>query len=660
MGPRGVTARDLTRLRGVSDPRISPDGARVAFVVTTASDERDEYLSNVWMVDVAGGEPRRFTTGATRDTLPRWSPDGRWLAFLSDRGPRKKAQLHVVAAAGGEAIALTDLAHGVLGTGGLSWSPDATRIAFTALVGGWQEPERVEDRGKSRPARVITTLKYRYEGLGLTHDLRAHVFTVPASGAEAPTPLTSGDFDHGGPTWSPDGASIALVAERHATRDVDVVQGLYLVPAAGGEPRLVSPTLRRMWAPRFSPDGRAIAYAGMRVPEDGHNFLVYVQPIDGGDAVCVSDLLDRSAWDMVPPAWSADGESILYVGRDHGTYPLYRARAKGGEPPSAIVAGRRCVTGFSVARETGALAYTVTDATSPAELFACSADGSGERRLTDLNGPWKAEVELSAPARFTFVRAGYDIDGWVMRPVPFDPTRRYPALLWIHGGPHREYNELYSHEFQLQAAAGYAIVYLNPRGSQGYGEAFSRACVGDWGGEDYADLMAGLDEARRRHPFIDGDRLGVIGVSYGGFMTSWVVGHTGRFKAACAEAAINNVATQVGTSDIGFHWTIAEQGGAAPWDDPERYLRRSPLTYARDITTPLLIVHGEADLRCHVVESEQLFVALKKLGRDVVFVRMPDAGHGFGAVGRPRQRLERYRIILDWFAKHLACDSGPP
>jgi dipeptidyl aminopeptidase/acylaminoacyl peptidase len=395
----------------------------------------------------------------------------------------------------------------------------------------------------------------------------------------------------------------------------------------------------------------------MRAPEDGHNFLIYVQPLVGGDPVCVSDALDRSAWDMVSPAWSPDGEWVLFVGRDHGTYPLYRVRAKGGDVPAAVVAGRRCVTSFSVARETGMVAFAATDATSPAEVFVCAADGSAERRLTDVNREWKAEVELSAPQRFTFSRAGYEIDGWIMRPVPFDPAKRYPALLWIHGGPHREFNDLYSHEFQVEAAAGYAIVYVNPRGSQGYGEAFSRACVGDWGGEDFADLMAGLDEALRRAPFIDPERLGVIGISYGGFMTSWTVGHTKRFKAACSEAAINNVVTQVGTSDLGFWWTIAEQGGVAPWDDPERYLRRSPLTYVREVTTPLLIVHGESDLRCHVVESEQLFVALKRLGREAVLVRMPDAGHGFGAVGRPRQRLERYRIVLDWFATHLACDS---
>ncbi len=655
-GRRPVTAHDLTRLRGVSDPQISPDGRRVAFVMTTASEERDEYISNVWVVAADDGEPRRFTAGPTRDTLPRWSPDGRWLAFVSDRGPKKKSQLYAMPADGGEAIQLTDLANGVFGQWGVAWSPDSTRLAFVARVGGWQEPEREEDRGKSRPAHVIAALKYRFEGIGFTYDRRPHIFVVRVTGG-APTQITDGDFPDVWPTWSPDGTRIAFAAERHETRDIDVNDAIYEVAADGGEPRRISRTLAPIWAPTYSPDGRAIVHAGMRVAEDGYNFLIFLQPTDGGEWICLTEGMDRSAWDAVPPAWSADGEWVLFVGRDHGTYPLFRVRAKGGDLPVVVVGGRRMVNGFSVARATGAVAFTATEPTAPTELFVGNADGSGERQLTHLNREWSAEVELSAPERFSFHRAGFDIDVWVMKPVPFDAAKRYPALLWIHGGPHREFSDSYWHEAQVEAAAGYALIYVNPRGSQGYGEQFSRASVGDWGGGDFADLMMGVDEALRRFPFIDGERLGVIGVSYGGFMTSWVISHTDRFKAACSEAGISNVATQVGTSDIGWHWTINEQGGVPPWEDVGRYVDRSPVTHVPSIHTPLLIVHGESDLRCNIVESEQLFVALKRLGREVVFVRMPDAGHGFGGAGRPRQRLERFRLILDWFAKYLRPGS---
>jgi dipeptidyl aminopeptidase/acylaminoacyl peptidase len=654
-GRRPVTAHDLTRLRGISDPQISPDGRRVAFVMTTASEEHDEYLSNVWVVDVDGGEPRRFTTGPTRDTLPRWSPDGRWLAFVSDRGPKRKAQLYATPGDGGEPIQLTDLPNGVSGPWGVAWSPDSTQLAFVGRVGGWQEPEREEDRRKSRPAHVISTLKYRFEGVGFTYDRRPHIFVVPIAGG-APKQITDGDFPDAWPAWSPDGTRIAFVAERHETRDTDTNDAIYEIGVRGGAPRRLSSTLAPMWAPAYSPDG-AIAHAGMRVAEDGYNFLVFLQPVNGTERICLTEALDRSAWEAVPPAWSADGEWVLFVGRDQGTYPLYRVRAKAGDVPVAIIGGRRTVNGFSSARETGAIAFTATEPTTPTELFVCNADGSGERQLTHLNREWRGEVDLSVPERFTFHRAGFDIDAWVMKPVPFDPANRYPALLCIYGGPHREFADTYWHEAQVEAAAGYALIYVNPRGSQGYGEGFSRASVGDWGGGDFVDLMSGVDEAVRRCRFIDAERLGVIGISYGGFMTSWVVGHTDRFKAACSEAAVNNVATQVGTSDIGWHWTINEQGGVPPWEDPGRYVDRSPLTYAPSIHTPLLIVHGESDRRCSIVESEQLFVALKRLGREVVFVRVPDAGHGFGALGRPRQRLEGFGIILDWFGKYLRPGS---
>jgi len=653
---RPTTAQDLTRLRGVSDPQISADGRCVAFVVTTASEELDEYLSNIWVVPVEGGEPHRFTNGPTRDTHPRWSPDGKWLAFVSDRGSKKKSQLYAMPVDGGEAIQLTDLANGVHGPWGIAWSPDSTRLAFVSRVGGWQEPEREEERTKSRPARIISVLKYRFEAIGFTHDSRPHIFVVAVAGG-APKQITDGDYPDVSPTWSPDGTRIAFVAERHETRDIDVNDAIYEVAADGGAPRRISSTVAPMWAPAYSPDGRTIAHAGMRVAEDGYNFLIYVQPADGGDRVCLTEAMDRPAWDAVPPAWSADGEWVIFVGRDHGTYPLFRVRAKPGDMPVVVVGGRRTVNGFSVSRQTGGVAFTAMEPTHPPELFVCSADGSDERQLTHLNRDWSAEVALSNPERFNFNRAGFDIEGWVMRPVPFDATKRYPGLLWIHGGPHREFADIYWHEAQVEAAVGYALIYVNPRGSQGYGEKFSRACVGDWGGGDFADLMAGVDEALRRFPFIDGERLGVIGVSYGGFMTNWVVSHTDRFKAACSEAGISNVATQIGTSDIGWHWTINEQGGVPPWEDLGRYVDRSPLTHVSSIHTPLLIVHGESDLRCNIIESEQLFVALKRLGRDVTFIRMPDAGHGFGGVGRPRQRLERFRLVLDWFAKYLRPGS---
>lgn len=651
---RAVIPQDLLGIRFVSDPQISPDGRRVAFVVTTLSDEKDEYLSSVWVMDTAGGEPRPFTTGPRRDTAPRWSPDGMRLAFVSDREAKTKAQLYVMPSDGGEPMRLTDMKNGVSGP---VWSPDGTRLAFVSRVGGWQEPEREEERGKSRPARVITSLKYKFDGEGFTYDRRPHVFVIPADGGQA-RQLTDGDFPDAWPVWSPDGRLIAFAAERHETRDEDWADDIYVVPADGGDLHRLTETAGPVWFPIFSPDGGSIAYFSSPYPkDDGRNARVFSVSLNGDKPACLTEDLDRPAWIVMPPAWSADGEGILFVIRDRGNHPIYRVRAKGGESPALFIAGDRTVTGLSVARGGGRVAFTATDSVSPAEVFVCNADGTGERQLTDLNRAWKAEVSLATPERFGYHRAGFEIDGWVMKPVGLHPGKRSPALLWIHGGPHGEFGNYFSHEFQVYAGTGYAVIYTNPRGSQGYGEAFSRAVVGDWGGGDFADIMAGLEEALRRYPFIDAGRLGVIGISYGGYMTSWAIGHTNRFKAACSEAAINNIHTQFGTSDIGHIWNVGESG-FLPWENMQWYLDRSPLTYAKEIDTPLLIVHSENDLRCPVEQGEQLFVALKKLRKDVTFVRFPDESHGLAVLGTPRHRLERFRLILEWFAKYLTPEPG--
>jgi dipeptidyl aminopeptidase/acylaminoacyl peptidase len=286
-------------------------------------------------------------------------------------------------------------------------------------------------------------------------------------------------------------------------------------------------------------------------------------------------------------------------------------------------------------------------------VFTCDADGGGERALTGLNHAWKAEVSLARPERFRFQRAGFTVDGWLMKPADWREGVRYAGLLNIHGGPHAQYGWAFFDEFQVQAGAGYAVIYTNPRGSQGYGEGFTRAVVGDWGGGDFADVMAGMDEALRLAPWIDPERLGVLGGSYGGFLTSWTVGHTDRFRAACSERAVNYHPSMFGTSDIGHLFNEVEIGGL-PWEIPEKYAERSPLTHAKHIHTPLLIIHSEDDLRCPIEQAEQLYVALKKQRKETVLVRFPDENHELSRSGKPRHRLERFRIIIDWFTKHLA------
>jgi dipeptidyl aminopeptidase/acylaminoacyl peptidase len=656
-GRRPMLPQDLTRIRFVSDPQISPDGRQVACVVTTLSEEKDQYLANIWLVDSAGGEPRRFTTGPKRDTKPRWSPDGTRLAFLSERDGQAKVQLYVMPTAGGEPTRLTDCPNGVMS---YVWSPDGTRIAFVARVGGWQDPESAEERQKSKPARVITALKYKANGEGFVYDRRPHIFVIPAAGGEA-RQLTDGDFADSDPAWSPDGAHLAFTSARHDDRDHDNASDVWIIAAQGGDPRRLTDTAGPVSAPAFSPDGRAVAYLGHRYRhEAGRNKRVYTMPVAGGTPTCLTATLDRTCvpfFSNVAPLWSADGHWVTFAAEDQGDVPIYRVRADGTAPPERIIGGERQVTGLSSSRDGALLAFTATDPVSPADVWLCHADGTGEKPLTEMNRGWKAEVARSQPERFRYERAGRQLDGWVMRPFGFTPGRRYPALLNIHGGPHTQYGHNFFDEFQVYAGAGYAVIYTNPRGSQGYGEDFTRAVIGDWGGGDFADVMAGLDEALRRFDFIDPDRLGVMGGSYGGFLTSWTVGHTDRFKAACSERAVNNTYTLFGTSDIGHSFSEA-QSGYLPWENMQWYVDHSPLTYAKDIATPLLIIHSEGDLRCPMEQAEQLFVALKKQRKEVVFVRFPDEDHELTRAGKPRHRLERFRFILEWFGRYLQPASA--
>jgi dipeptidyl aminopeptidase/acylaminoacyl peptidase len=653
---RPMRPDDILKIRFVSDPRISPDGRRVAFVLTTLSQERDEYLANIWMVDTTGGAPpRRFTTGPGRDTAPRWSPDGARLAFVSERERGKKGQLMVMPVEGGEAVALTQLRNGVAAP---AWSPDGTRLAFVSRVGGWQEPESEEERKKSRPACVISTLKYRFNGEGFIHDRPTHVFLVSAAGG-APLQLTAGDCPDLDPVWSPDGRSIAFVSARHEDRDYDDATDVWIVPDAGGAPRRVTDTIGPAMHPAFSPDGKHLAYLGRRHRNEfGRNVRVFTVPVEGGAPQSLTDALDRSCAPLdFAPIWSADGTWLTFAAEDAGAQSVYRVRSNGGgAAPERVIGGERGVTGVSAATD-GTLAFAITDPVTPAEVGTCAADGSGERRLTDVNQAWRGEVALARPERFRFERAGLTVDGWIMKPVGWAADARYPGLLNIHGGPHAQYGWGFFDEFQVQAGAGYAVVYTNPRGSQGYGEAFTRAVVGDWGGGDFADVMAGLDEALRRAPWIDPDRLGVLGGSYGGFLTSWTVGHTDRFRAACSERAVNYHPSMFGTSDIGHLFNEVEIGGL-PWEMPEVYAERSPLTHAKNIHTPLLIIHSEDDLRCPIEQGEQLFVALKKQRKEAVFVRFSDENHELSRSGKPRHRLERFRIILDWFTGRLAPEPA--
>jgi dipeptidyl aminopeptidase/acylaminoacyl peptidase len=636
---------DLFRIQWVSDARLSPDGRLVAFTVTRLDEEADDYRAAIWVVPTDGATPpRRFTSGAGKDSAPRWSPDGARLAFLSDR-EGGKAQIFVIDVTGGEARKLTAIPQGA---GAPVWSSDGTRLVTVVRTGGEDEGSK-PGKQKTPPARVITSLKYRANGEGFTYDRRRHLFVVDAVTGET-RQLTNGDWDDTQPAWSPDGRRIAFVSARHHDRDHDRAEDIFVVDAAGGEPVRLTPGAGACALPAWSPDGQAIAYLGHADAEDApRNSRLWLVPTAGGMPRCLTMDFDRhlEIADTAAPIWRMDGTALIVGAQDRGTMGVIQVQPVDGTL-TPLIFGRRSVSSYTVAGTT--MAFTASEPHRPTEVFVRTAQG--ERQVSDLNAGWRAEVELPELEHFMVQSGGVEIDAWVMRPAGFEPGRRYPALVNIHGGPFAQYGWAFFDEFQVQAGAGYAVICCNPRGSSGREEAFARAIMGCPGEPDSADALAAVDEALRRWDFIEPTRLGLLGGSYGGYLTGWIAGHTDRFVAAVAERGLYNRYSKDGTSDIWSGYTYLR---VRPWEDPELYWRYSPMAYVRNIRTPLLILHSEEDLRCPIEQAEQLFVALKQMRREVRFVRFPGENHELSRSGKPSHRLQRFGYILDWFAEKLAA-----
>jgi dipeptidyl aminopeptidase/acylaminoacyl peptidase len=646
----GMRPDDVYELTGVVDPRLHPDGERVAYVVWWIDRESAEYRSAIWLAAVDGSSPpRRLTSGDHRDSSPRWSPDGTRLAFVSNRGTEKPlGQLYVLPLEGGEAVKLTDLKDD---PADLAWSPDGVRIAFAARVR--DEAYEEEDERKRAPRR-FTRLHYKLDNVGWTGDRRQHLFVVPADGSAEPEQLTSGDFEHSAPTWSPDGTHLAFVSARDEDWDVQLATDLYVMGLRGNEePRKLTASTGGVDGPVWSPDGTQIAFLYTKGTLDWpyHAQVAVISP-DGGEMTLLTESLDRQCLPHPPvrePAWS--DARIVFAVEDHGNVHVYAVASDGSGPPELVLGGELVVVGFDVRGD--AIVRAESTSTSLAELFA------GERQLTRVGAQFAEGRELQQPERFTARSAdGTDVDCWMVRPAGFREGMVYPTLLTIHGGPFTQYTTGFFDEFQVYAGAGYAVVYANPRGSSGYSEAWGRAIRGPsngqgpgWGTVDYEDLIAAVDTALERYDFVDENRLGVLGGSYGGFMTSWIVSHTNRFKAACSERAVNNLVSAYGSSDL--FWAFAGQFGSFLYEDFDVWAERSPSVYAGAIETPLLIMHSENDLRCAVEQAEHLFVTLRLARKPVELVRFPAEGHELSRSGSPLHRVQRFEALLDWFERHL-------
>ena len=675
---RNITIEDLYKYKPVSHPRISSDGRRIAFVVTTTDERTYKYRSSIWMVSVEGGEAQQFTAGTANAHTPVWSPDGRWLAFVSEREGdlanknekdakklgKGKPQIWIIPTGGGEAQQVTFMQHGASSP---VWSPDSKRILFSAPVG--PADEESED-GKALPkVRVIDRLWYRLDGVGYIYERRSHLFLVDAQGGEA-TQLTEGDWDDNEAAWSPDGNYIAFTSSRAEDRWRIPSPDVYTLAINGGQAgalRCLTDGSLACAAPSWSPDGQTLAFlAVLKLRSGGHTDIYSIAAsADRSAATCLTWDFEGSFQDWTnsdigdehlapPPAWSADGKTLYGLASHRGASRIFTFPASGaGKQPQTLTPGELQVRDFSIDRAAGKMALLIGSPTRVQEIFTRSTAASGElRRVTGFNEELLSEFALSTPEHFTYTGVdGWPMDGWVMKPHDFDPSKKYPLIVEIHGGPATQYGYGFFHEMQLLTTAGYVVLYTNPRGSIGYGRDFSLAVRGAWGEKDSLDIMAGVD-ALLQKGYIDEQRMGVTGGSYGGFMTNWLISHNDRFKVAVTDRCVTNLASDFGSGDFG--WTFADDElDTTPWEDLEKYMHMSPITYVKNIHAPLLIIHSEQDLRCNIEQAEQLFAALKYMGREVLFVRFEGQSHGMSRGGHPRLRVERLKHILGWFESHL-------
>jgi dipeptidyl aminopeptidase/acylaminoacyl peptidase len=663
---RPVGIPDLLRLRIPLDPRVSPDGSRVLFTLKTTDTDAQLNCSNL-SVGQPGQDARPFTTGSHKDWGGRWSPDGRWVAFFTNRRVPKDGQLEkkertrlaVLPTDGGEIRFLTDLDATY---GSFAWSPDSRRVVLS-----FRRNDPIPLGMTHLPAIRVTNLFYKLNGSGYLPKDRYHLYLLEFAPAATPVQITDGEWDDTEPVFSPDGRHIAFLSNRGPERYLDVEnRDVWIVKSAGGDPRQLSTLRGEAWGPVFSADGRHLAFVkcvgprGNSMRDNAHVYLVAAQ----GNAPewDLTPELDRPTLNMTlsdtlgtehiapSPAFGPSDRAVTFVVSDQGTTYLARvAVVERGSTPGKIerLFDAETVGTFHMARPDGPVALLLTSHTEPGQLRLVDANGQGSWPVADPNRAWKAELLLEEPELHQVVTPeGHRIDGWLLRPEGDGP---HPLLLYIHGGPHLQYGNGFFHEFQWLRSEGYAVLFCNPRGSQGYGRDFTWAISRDWGTGPHADLMLMLDRVLATGG-LDPARLGVLGGSYGGFMSLWMIAHTDRFRAACTQRTVFDMAAMT-WADFGV--SLADEFGATPWDDPELYRRLSPLTYADRIHTPLLITQGLADHRTPADQGERTFVTLKRMGRTVEMVLFPEADHDLSRKGPPPQRCARLEAIGEWFSRYL-------
>ena len=624
----------------VSNPEISPDGSQIIYTRGRVDKINDRRASEVWIMDADGGRKRRLTEGSS----PKWSPSGDRIAFTDDGEP-EGTQIFVRWM--DDEGARTQITHLENSPGNVQWSPDGRHIAFTMSVDSdnpWpiSLPGRPEDAKWTEAPKVVDRLQYRRDRRGYIDEGYSHLFVVPADGG-TPRQLTDGDWNHNGVAWTPDGEEILFTSLRvedaeHEWRQSDI----YSVAAASGEITQLTDRSGPDGSPVPSPDGRLIAYTGNDLTTDTYiTRKLYVMDRDGSNVRMISEGFDRQASGMI---WADDGSGLYMTVSSEGTRNVHFASVDGGV--TQVTEGNHLLSVSSIG--SGTAVGTLSDYHSPGDLISFSLSNPGEiTQLTELNADVLAGVHLGEVEEIRYKSLeDFDIQGWIIKPPDFDPSKKYPLILAIHGGPHGMYNVGFNFGWQNHAANGYVVLYTNPRGSSGYGSAFGNSIKNAYPDKDFDDLMAGVDLVVDRG-YIDDQNMFVYGCSGGGVLTSWVVGHTDRFAAASANCPVTNWLSFVGTTDGASWYRNFEH---FPWDDPSEHLRRSPLMYVGNVTTPTMLMTGEGDLRTPMPQTEEYYQALRVLKVPTAMIRFKNEWHGTSSM--PSNFLRTQIYLREWFEKH--------
>ncbi len=639
--------RAVNELPSLSNARISPDGERIVYVRTQVNTETGKDESQIWLCDADGSDRRRLTwTGASNGGVI-WSPDGSEIAFVSKRDGDQPHAICVLVFTGGEARVITRHA---TSPGDLAWSPDGKTLSYTAAVDPENPNETPRDPKAPAPVRVVRRIDYKQDGYGYLNDVRSQVFVVDVASGER-RQVTSEPVDHMRPIWSPDGTRLAVtLPHKNGMRN-----RIGVIDVATGETEAGAFEDGDIGCLSWSPDGNSILFDGQETGLPCNVLFTYDVKTKGVRKLAdsLAFLPDSGYGDAASPVW-IDDRTALVAGIDRGASGLWTIDTRGDEPgDTAANVGRweAIHAGLSASADGKRVVQTANDLDGTIGLIAIDRTSGKKTLLFNEAEDFFKETPVGQWETISLERAGMTIEGWLLKPADFDERKRYPVVIDVHGGPHGAYDFGLDMHAEVLATNGFLVLLVNPRGSGTYGHDFAVAVMKDWGGEDWKDLQAMLDLVLEQ-PYADRERTGIYGYSYGGFMTSWALGHTDRFKAAICGAPAFDLESFFGTSDIGHAFAVEEIGGT-PWEIRDEMLAHSPSTFIHNATTPTLIVHGEADERCPIGQGEQMFISLKKLGVDVEFVRYPGGHHGFAWRGEPAHRLDFATRLLDWFKRYL-------